>query len=203
MTQAFSKRDTALSEMATRPGRPKTGAPRLTRDEALDAALRLIDSHGARGLSFRALAVELGVSPMAVAHHVGTRHELLKAVVERVYHGVATDPGGASGPLERLHLLLTAYIRRTIEHPNVAWAVLGDPRLRSSDLESLTAELRSTIRGIGVPADLLDPAVGAVIDYTHGFALAVATQEPSSDGESSAPGLSVTDYQRGLSWLLR
>src|SRR5665647_3066931 len=77
---------------AGRPARPHRGptvtARRrdqpLTRDELLDAALRIVDSQGLAALTMRRLADALGVEAMSLYHHVPTNDALLEWTVERM-----------------------------------------------------------------------------------------------------------------------
>ena len=62
-----------------RRGRP----PQISRDAVLGAAERLAAQHGADELSMRRLAVELGVSPMALYRHVPDKDALLVALLDR------------------------------------------------------------------------------------------------------------------------
>ena len=54
--------------MGRRPGRPRAGNEKLTRERILRAALQLVDDHGVDALSMRRLAADLGVDPMAIYH---------------------------------------------------------------------------------------------------------------------------------------
>ena len=68
----------------TRPrGRPARGQG-VTRDAILDAALDLLDEDGDAGLTMRALAARLGVTPMSLYHHVTDRAGLLRALSDRL-----------------------------------------------------------------------------------------------------------------------
>lgn len=61
-------------------------APRgsITRDRIVDAALVVIERDGADALSMRSVAAELGVRPMSLYNHVGSRDDLVDAMFELV-----------------------------------------------------------------------------------------------------------------------
>jgi TetR/AcrR family tetracycline transcriptional repressor len=59
-------------------------AEALTRDDVVDAALKLAARVGVSGLTMRALAEELGVTTMAPYHHVPGKQALLELVAESV-----------------------------------------------------------------------------------------------------------------------
>jgi AcrR family transcriptional regulator len=63
--------------------------PPLTRDEIVVAAMALTATVGLDDLSMRALATELGVTPMALYHHTGDRDGLVGLVADAVVAGVA------------------------------------------------------------------------------------------------------------------
>jgi AcrR family transcriptional regulator len=54
----------------------------LTREEIVGAALRLIRERGLDRLTMRAVAAELGVTPMAVYHHIADKDELVRLAHE-------------------------------------------------------------------------------------------------------------------------
>src|SRR4029453_2082581 len=60
----------------------------LDRGDVVEAAMRIIRARGLDGLSMRALAVELGVTPMALYHHVPNKEGLLQLVADAVIEGV-------------------------------------------------------------------------------------------------------------------
>ncbi len=64
-------------------GRPAGGAG-LTLDDILNAGLALLDEGGEQGLSMRALAARLGVTPMSLYNHVPDRAGLLRVLSDRM-----------------------------------------------------------------------------------------------------------------------
>ena len=54
------------------------------RQAILDAVVRVVAQKGLRGLTFRSVASEAGVSPTLAAHYFGTRDELIKATLSWV-----------------------------------------------------------------------------------------------------------------------
>lgn len=77
--------------------------PAARRDEAarpiLDAAADLLAEQGHRGLTFRAIAGRAGVTLGMVVHHCGTRGELLRDALHRLYEREAMreEAGGLAG----------------------------------------------------------------------------------------------------------
>ncbi len=54
----------------------------LSRNAVVEAALRLTREHGIDGVTMRSLATELGVTPMAIYHHVRDKDELVGLIAE-------------------------------------------------------------------------------------------------------------------------
>jgi AcrR family transcriptional regulator len=95
------------------------------RQEIVDAAMRLIGSQGLEGLTMRALAVELGVTPMAMYHHVANKDELLQLVADAVISDVEV-PSRDTGPWNvRLTLLAQELRSQLAAFPGVGPYVLG------------------------------------------------------------------------------
>jgi len=63
-----------------RRGRP----PRVTRDQILTTALRLVDRDGLERLTMRRLGAELGVDPMAIYGHIPDKAALFDGLIEYV-----------------------------------------------------------------------------------------------------------------------
>jgi AcrR family transcriptional regulator len=65
---------------ARRPGRPA----RLSRDQVIAAARAIVEREGIDALTLRAVASELGSSPMAIYRHVRNRDELLVLLLDHL-----------------------------------------------------------------------------------------------------------------------
>ncbi|MFB7125946.1 MULTISPECIES: TetR/AcrR family transcriptional regulator [unclassified Kitasatospora] len=59
-------------------GRP----PRISREEVVTAARRIVDEEGVERLTMRRLAAEVGSTPMALYHHVRDKEELLVLLLD-------------------------------------------------------------------------------------------------------------------------
>lgn len=57
------------------------------RQALVDAAIRVVARSGLRGLTNRAVAAEAGVTQGLVAHHFGSRDELLRAALQQAFAG--------------------------------------------------------------------------------------------------------------------
>jgi TetR/AcrR family tetracycline transcriptional repressor len=76
--------DLAIPEAPWLRTRKKRVRAQLSRDTIVDAALRLLDREGARGLSMRRIAEELGCGAGAIYWHVENKEQLIQLVFDRV-----------------------------------------------------------------------------------------------------------------------
>jgi AcrR family transcriptional regulator len=78
----------------TRPARPRTGQPTLSREQIIRAAIELLDAEGAAGLSMRRLGARLGSGATSLYWHVATKDDLLELAVDEVMGEIyVPEPG--------------------------------------------------------------------------------------------------------------
>lgn len=174
----------------------------------MEAALELLDTQGAEGLSIRRLAARLGVSPMAVYRHVRDKDDLLAQVVDEVlartwrpHVGEGDWRAWVEDAADRLRSFLVAnpaalgvYLRRPVTSPAA--------RAR---MEAMLHVLR-----VGLGGDrLARRAYAAVHTYTLGFASLEASRSSGAgtlDDDDLARELaeytSPAQFRDGLSALL-
>src|SRR6478672_159077 len=70
-------------------GEPGRRRPGLSRERVLRGAVAVADAGGIAGLTIRSLALELGVKPMSVYHHVANKDEILDGIVDIVFSEIA------------------------------------------------------------------------------------------------------------------
>ena len=162
--------------------------PRLSRDRVLQGALAVADSGGIASLTIRSLALELGVRPMSVYHHVANKDEILDGLVDIVFSEIELPAAGGDWRAE-MH-------RRA----GSARRVLGRHRWAIGLLESRTtpgpATLRhhdavlGTLRAAGFSREMTAHAYAMIDSYVYGFALQEASlpfEGPESVGEVAGP----------------
>ncbi|QUS55278.1 TetR/AcrR family transcriptional regulator [Pseudovibrio brasiliensis] len=179
-------------------GRPAKSGKALRKERIFEEALRLMDEGGEPAVTFRELANRLGVTAMAVKHHVGSRKELFQQLIARAFEGTADVPEELSGRAALLHTL-EGYCERVIAHPVLMQSILASPDLMPEQLHSLTEQIRSYVSSLLSDESEVEIVVGLIADYTHGFATSVATYRGGSD---DTEGLRLEDYRRGLEWVL-
>lgn len=162
-----------------RQGRPAVGRVEpLERDEILDRAYAIITAEGIDALSMRRLANELGVTPMAIYHHVPSKPALLQVLIERIwqsiFEGVETEADDLVEWLVGM-LLRTRHVwLENVELANLAMAV-AEPDEQLIDSSSLAT---SVFRAVGFPDVPL--AFNAVQNYTMGSVGTAANRRMST-----------------------
>ncbi len=157
----------------------------LTADRIVDAAIVLLDEHGADALTFRALAHALRTGSGAIYHHVAGKEELLAAAAEAVLGPVLAAPEaragrdtpGATGsrdPRESVRALALALFDTIDAHPWLAAQVIADPG-RPTNLR-LNELIGGAVIAMGTPDAALFDASTAIVAYVLGAASQNAAQ---------------------------
>lgn len=115
------------STTAAAPGRTP-GA--VSRDDVLDAAMRLLSDGGAEALSMRRLAGELGVSTQVVYSRVGGKPEVARALHDRGFeqlHAKAALLAEVADTREAVHAVAQFYFDHAVEDPMRFELMFGTP----------------------------------------------------------------------------
>ncbi|MFG6589285.1 TetR/AcrR family transcriptional regulator [Sulfitobacter sp. MOLA879] len=173
-------------------GRPRKSDQTLSRHTVIAAALPIVQRVGVDALSFRVLAEQLGVTPMAVTYHSGGKKELVADLVEVAFAGTLEEREGDSAP-QQARLILSQYCARALVNAHLLRAVLSDLSLMSPALVKITEKLSEVTRILS-DGDEGDVLMHLLVDYTHGFVLSA-----TANGENP---LTTDDFLRGLDWIL-
>lgn len=99
---------------------PGAANPRnLSRTRIVGAALVMIDRDGVDAFSMRSLAADLGVTPMALYNHFGSKLDLLREVADQVLAEIDFD-NGAQDWRERIAGCFRALRGASLRHPGAA-----------------------------------------------------------------------------------
>lgn len=162
--------------MARRAGRPKAGEEPLTRGRILETALSLVDVDGIEALSMRRLAKELGVDPMAIYHHLPNKRALLSTLIEEVFSEMQVmESEETGGWRERVRAWARAFRDVAGAHPKLVPHLASYPEAASKATLESTEELYAAFEAAGMSPKQIVGAVGVVVDYLNGFALAEAS----------------------------
>lgn len=97
------------------PGRP--GA--TTRREVLDAARRMVETGGAKSVSMRKLAAELGVAPPSIYRHAGSREQVLNQLVDELLDELGDIHAVGHTPVTRIASIARAIRQQVRDHPEL------------------------------------------------------------------------------------
>jgi AcrR family transcriptional regulator len=179
----------------TRPrGRPAQGNG-MARDDILAAALTLLDEGGGKGLTMRALAQRLGVTPMSLYNHVVDRKGLLLALSDQVYGDVLPGAASQADPCAEIRTLLTRYHDAVARHPHLTLAIFAEPEAFAGVSRQITDRLSSLLTAI-TPEHFLWRNV--LVDHAHGSGLAFT----AARGDQPLAESMRAQYQQALDCLL-
>jgi AcrR family transcriptional regulator len=126
--------------------RKAKGDGHLRRAEILSAAERIFVAHGYEAATIRKIADEVGVSSTALYMHFRDKDEILHEICFGAMEALLQQNSDiAARPIDavtRVRLMLEAYVRMGLEHPNAYRLVFCAPvREAPRDKESATAEI--------------------------------------------------------------
>ncbi|SDN02736.1 TetR/AcrR family transcriptional regulator [Actinacidiphila guanduensis] len=154
--------------MAVSTGRPERRQEPLSRERIVTAACELLDTVGAGGLTFRALAERLATGPGAIYWHVTGKAELLTAAAEAVLaEAVAAEDGGAT-PQEAVRALALGVFDAIDAHPWLGAQLAGSPG--ESPMLRLFERIGRQVRALAVPEPAQFTAASALLNYILGVA---------------------------------
>lgn len=182
---------------------PARRNPPLTLDEIVVTAVGLTAADGLADLSMRAVAIELGVTPMALYHHTGDKDRLVSLVADAVVAGVPAPDDELPWDVwltsyhNALWKQLNGYggiARYLLEHPYIA----AGAAIRRRTVDILVAAGFSG----------RDALLASSTFHTHLLGRLAIEAVSTSDGRAGEPdwrayGLSADDYVRhGLSTII-
>ncbi|MEV0806965.1 TetR/AcrR family transcriptional regulator C-terminal domain-containing protein [Micromonospora sp. NPDC050200] len=153
----------------------------LTPAQLASAALAVIDRDGLPALTMRAVAAELGTSPMALYRYVADRDELEALVVEEVLSTVDTAPAADGSWPDRVGVMVRRMRLAVGRHPAVV-PLLPVHRHRSPTV------LRWTEGVLGVLAEAGFVGTRRVVALRALLAYAVGAIQLEHLGPLSGPG---------------
>ncbi|HET9382643.1 MAG TPA: TetR/AcrR family transcriptional regulator [Streptomyces sp.] len=112
------------------PGRPA----RISREEVVAAARRIVDAEGVGRLTMRRLASEVGSTPMALYHHVRNKEELLVLLLDDYAARTLHRPEPSAEPRERVVASAAAIHEALAACPWIVEVLTADDLLSTSAL---------------------------------------------------------------------
>lgn len=129
-----------MSSVATAPrktARKAKGDGHLRRQEILEAAERIFVAEGYEGATIRKIADEVGVSSTALYMHFQDKacilHEIVEGTLSQLLERNTEIAGRPLDAVVRTRMMLDAYMRWGLEHPNAYQLVYCAPSAASTD----------------------------------------------------------------------
>lgn len=122
----------------------------LTRDDIVDAAVRLVDAEGIDALTVRRLGEELDTGSATLYWHISGKDELAELVYDRIMGEIQLPPPDPSRWEEQLKELARQAYRVMLAHNDAARLSLGRVALGPNMLR-LIEWLLALLRGAGIP----------------------------------------------------
>lgn len=142
----------------------------ISKADILDAAYAMFETEGDEGFSVRKVAAQVGVDPMTVLHHYGSKRELLRAIADRAVTTVVIPPPTEDWR-EDLRSVGHAYRELALRNPRVfrlhfVFHATGPADHRSSEM------VYRAVRRTGRPDHEVAGLGLAFYAFVLGFALA-------------------------------
>lgn len=147
--------------------RKPSATSRITRDEVIREALRIIDADGVAALSMRRLGQACGVEAMSLYHHVGGKGDVLDGVRDLVISEIAAHVPPHASAEEQLADYARMMRAVMLRHPNAVPLLsesqsMSEPALRMSEL------VLTTLRENGYTAQEAFTAIEVINAYVLG-----------------------------------
>jgi AcrR family transcriptional regulator len=165
----------------------------LTRGRVLAAAREVLAEHGVAGLSMRAVAARLGVSPNALYSHVDDKTALIDDVLDDLLAEIRAPDPDADDPVAALHALMTSTHEVLLAHADLVPAYLARQGGRGANAQALGAVMVALLARVGLTGAAAREAQRVLIIYTIGFS-AFVVEGPTEE--------LAANFDRGLRWLL-
>jgi TetR/AcrR family tetracycline transcriptional repressor len=158
------------------PGPADADRARLTKSAVVDQALRLADSVGLEALTIRKLAIELGVTPMALYWHFRSKEELLTGLVERVWSEIDLEVDRSGSWPDQLRTLFESLLVVLRAHPAAPKLLLEFDKQTEAALRPMELALE-ILRDAG-----FDPEHAAeIVRYALWNGIMLVMSEPGSE----------------------
>jgi AcrR family transcriptional regulator len=116
-----------------------TARGRRRREAIVDAATALFDAHGFHATSMDDIGTAAGISGPGLYRHVGSKDDLLIAVLDRLWDRLrpAVDAAADADPPTALAGLVTAHARLAVQDPGALMLLIRELRNAPSDYQQL------------------------------------------------------------------
>jgi AcrR family transcriptional regulator len=181
----------------------------LSRDDIIEAAVKIVRAGGYEDMTIRGLAAELGVAPMSLYRHIRDKDDLLDEVVDRLL-APAWRPSAAEDTWQAWVTEAAAKLRHfLVRQPAALHVYLRHPVVSPAAVERMDA-MMDVLRRAGADEQAAQRAYAALHTYTLGFAALEASRARSAPGTGDVTGLAqqlaayttTGQFMNGLRYLL-
>ncbi len=181
----------------------------LTREDIVEAAIRIVEAGGYQEMSIRSLAADLGVAPMSLYRHIRDKDDLLDEVVDQLL-ARCWNPAVAEDDWQAWIIAAASSLRQfLVTQPAALHVYLRHPVVSPAAIERMDA-MMGVLRRAGVEESAARSAYGALHTYTIGFAALEAsrsgwvpdTEDISSLAKQLAAYTTAGQFIEGLHYLL-
>jgi AcrR family transcriptional regulator len=142
----------------------------LTKTTIMREALRIVDQHGAEGLTMRRLGAALGVEAMSLYHHVQNKDALVDGLAEQLMRRVPVASPEQSWP-DAVRAFAIGIRKVAVAHP-AAFTLIGMRPLSAEIALRPIGSLIVRLHLAGLSPDAAVAAFRLVAIFSRGFALA-------------------------------
>jgi TetR/AcrR family transcriptional regulator, tetracycline repressor protein len=181
----------------------------ISREDVINAAVRIVRAGGYEQMSIRSLAADLGVAPMALYRHIRDKDDLLDEVTDVLLAEVwrpAADEADWQAWLVEAAARLRAFL---VSQPAALHVYLSHPVVSPAAIDRMEA-MMSVMRQAGADEQAARRGYGALHTYTIGFAALEASRadwvpdgaEIGSLAQELAAYTTTEQFMQGLHYLL-
>lgn len=152
-------------------GRPSRGGNKLTREAIVTGAREWMLREN-RKLSIRALASHLEVDPMAIYHYFANKTSLLEAITVSIMQGIYMPDRNEDWQIE-LKQLCRSYLTLLRDHPGLLETLLSMGEAVEGPASVFRDRFEMTLSALDIEKSRKVAALELIVDYLHGFALAI------------------------------
>ncbi|MGR5063180.1 TetR/AcrR family transcriptional regulator [Photobacterium sp. DNB22_13_2] len=153
-------------------GRPTTLAVTLSKDRIIECANTLMANDG-KIPSIRKLAASLEVDPMAIYYYFTNKQALLEAVTVSLIENIYCPDSTGDWQYE-LANLCESYLNLLAQYPGLLETLLG--MTSHGPATVFTERFDLAIADLALSDELRNNALSMLVDYLHGYALAMSCQ---------------------------
>ncbi len=172
------------------PAPPARRAPwgTISREDIVQAAVKIVGAHGYEEMTIRGLAAELGVAPMSLYRHIRDKDDLLDEVADRLL-APAWRPSAAEDDWRAWLTETAAKLRHfLVSQPAALHVYLSHPVVSPAAVDRMTA-MMDVLRQAGAGEETARRAYGALHTYTIGFAALEASRARWAPGNGEVSSL--------------